>query len=381
MKYLFPLAILALTQCKSDKQTAGGPPTAMPVQVAHPVSKTVAMTETYTGRFTPVEEVDLQARVSGYLESAHFTEGQKVEKGDLMFRIDPRVFDAALSRAVAMQKQAVARLGLAESNFATSEKLVKQGAVSQEEFNTRESELAQAKADILAAEANLRSANLDREFADIHAPISGVAGRFNVTVGNFISGGNANATLLTTIVPHDPIYCNFEVDERRVLQFTRLFFEGKAGGREGKQSEVEIAVSDRDEFEYKGVINFAENQLDRNTATLQIRAKVENKDEFLTPGLFARVRAPVGQPEERLLVRDAALGFDQDKRFAWLLKDGNRVERTYVKTGSLEGDMRIIIAGITAEDQIAVSGIQLLRPGVPLSPTTVPMIQGQTEGN
>jgi len=378
--HLIPVAILLLTQCNKDKQ-AGGPPPPMPVQVSHPVSQTVALTETYTGRFTPVEEVDLQARVSGYLESVHFTEGQKVEKGDLMFRIDPRVFDAALARAEAIQKQAAARLGLAKSNFATSEKLVKQSAVSKEEFNTRESELAQAEADLLAAEANLRSANLDREFADIHAPISGIAGRFNATVGNFISGGNAAATLLTTIVPHDPIYCNFEVDERRVLQFTRLFFEGQSGGRQGKQSEVEIAVSDRDEFDFKGIINFTENQLDPNTATLQIRAKVDNENEFLTPGLFARVRVPVGEPTERLLVRDAALGFDQDKRFAWVIKEDNTVARTYVQTGSLEGKMRVITDGITAEDQIAVSGIQLLRPGVPLSPTTVPMIQEETGGN
>lgn len=372
MKHLIPFALLALTQCSSDKQDAGPPP-AMPVQVAHPVSKTVALTETYTGRFTPVEEVDLQARVSGYLESVHFTEGQKVEKGDLMFRIDPRVFDAALSRAEAMQKQATARLGLAESNFATSEKLVKQSAVSREEFNTRESELVQAQADLLAAEANLRSARLDREFADIHAPISGIAGRFNVTVGNFISGGSAGATLLTTIVPHNPIYCTFEMDERRVLQFTRLFFEGQSGGRDGKQSEVEIAVSDRDEFGFRGVINFAENQLDPNTATLQIRAKVDNKDEFLTPGLFARVRVPVGEPTERLLVRDAALGFDQDKRFAWVLKKDNTVERRYVETGSLEGAMRIVTGGVERDELIAISGIQLLRPEIPLEPTTVPM--------
>lgn len=373
MKYLLPLALLALTQCNSDKKEGGAPPP-MPVMVANPVLKTVALTETYTGRFTPVEEVDLQARVSGYLESVHFTEGQQIEKGDLMFRIDPRVFDAALSRAEAGQKQAVARLGLAESNFATSEKLVKQSAVSQEEFNTRESELAQAQADVLAAEANLRTAKLDREFADIQAPISGVAGRFNVTVGNFISGGSAAATLLTTIVPHDPIYCNFEVDERRVLQFTRLFFEGEASGRDGKQSEVEIAVSDRDEFEFKGTINFAENQLDRQTATLQIRALVKNENKFLTPGLFARVRVPVGEPVERLLVKDAALGFDQDKRFAWIMKTDNTVEKRYVETGPLDGDLRIITSGLEKGELIAISGIQLLRPGMPFAPNTVPMI-------
>ncbi len=378
MKYLLPIALLALTQCKSDEDSAaGGPPPAMPVQVAHPLRKSVAITETYTGRFTPIEEVDLQSRVSGYLESVHFTEGQKIEKGDLMFRIDPRVFDAALSRADAVQKQATARLGLAKSTLARADKLVKQNAVSREDFDTRESELAQAEADLLAAEAGLRTARLDREFADVHAPISGIAGRFNVTVGNFVTGGTAGATLLTTIVPHDPIYCNFEVDERRVLEFTRMFFDGKAGGREGKKMEVELAVSDRDEFEFKGVVDYSENQLDRQTATLQIRAKVENENEFLTPGLFARVRVPIGEPAERLLVKDAALGFDQDKRFAWVLKEDDTVEKRYVETGTLDGDLRIITGGLENDDLIAVSGIQLLRPQAPLAPTTVPMVAEQ----
>lgn len=378
MKYLLPLALLALTQCKSDKDAAGGPPPAMPVQVAHPITRTVAITETYTGRFTPIEEVDLQARVSGYLESVHFTEGQKVEKGDLMFRIDPRVFDAALSRAEAVQKQAVARLDLAKSTLGRSERLVSQNAVSKEEVDTREAEFAQAEADLLAAEAGLRTAKLDREFADVHAPISGIAGRFNVTVGNFVTGGMAGATLLTTIVPHDPIYCNFEVDERRVLEFTRMFFEGKSGGREGEQLKVEIAVSDKDEFEFQGIVDYTENQLDRQTATLQIRAKVENKNEFLTPGLFARVRVPIGEPAERLLVKDAALGFDQDKRFAWVLKEDNTVEKRYVQTGTLDGDLRIITGGLEEDGLIAISGIQLLRPQFPLSPTTTPMVAEET---
>ena len=377
MKYLPLLSLLLLTQCKSDKEAAGGPPPAMPVNVAHPITKTVALTEVYTGRFTPIEEVDLQARVSGYLESVHFTEGQQIEKGDLMFKIDPRVFDAALSRAEAVQKQAVARLDLAKSSLGRSKKLVSQNAVSKEEFDTREAEFAQAEADLLAAEAGLRTVKLDREFADVHAPISGIAGRFNVTVGNFVTGGMAGATLLTTIIPHNPIYCNFEVDERRVLQFTRMFFDGKSGGREGDQLKVDIAVSDKDEFEFHGVVDYAENQLDRQTATLQIRAKVENENEFLTPGLFARVRVPIGEPAERLLVKDAALGFDQDKRFAWVLKEDNTVEKRYVETGTLDGDLRIITGGVEKDELIAISGIQLLRPMSPLAPTTVPMIQEQ----
>jgi len=369
---LISFALLLLTQCKSDKQAGGSPPP-MPVSVASPELKTITLKEIYTGRFTPIEEVALQARVSGYLESVNFTEGQKVKKGDLMFRIDPRVFDASQARAEAMQKQAQAKLALAKSSLERAINLIKQKAISQEEFDTRQSELAQAEADLLVADAGLRAAKLDREFADIHAPISGIAGRFNVTVGNFISGGNANATLLTSIVPHNPIYCNFEVDERRVLEFTRMFLKGEIGGREGKQSEVEIAVSDRDQFEFKGIIDFTDNQLDRDTATLQIRALVKNENEFLTPGLFARVRIPIGKPEERLLVRDAALGFDQDKRVAWVLNKDNTLERRFIEVGTLDGDLRVVISGLNPDDKIAVSGIQLLRPGAPISPTVVPM--------
>lgn len=373
-RLLIPFTALLLTQCKSSDQQDGNAPPPMPVEVANPEIKTIALKETFTGRFTPVEEVELRARVSGYLESVNFTEGQKINKGDLMFRIDPRVFDAAQTRAEAVEAQAIARLDLAKSTLKRAQSLVSQSAISQEEFDTRKSELAQAEADLLVAKADLRTANLDREFADVHAPITGIAGRFNVTVGNYISGGGANSTLLTTIVPHDPIYCNFEVDERMVLQFTRLFFKGQTGGREGAQTPVEIAVSDRDTFEFKGVINFTENQLDRDTATLQLRALVENENEFLTPGLFARVRVPIGSPEERLLVRDAALGFDQDKRFAWILTADNTVERRFVETGALDGNMRIITSGLKPDEKIAVTAIQLLRPNTPIAPTTVPMI-------
>lgn len=364
---LLSIAVIALTQCKSDKQAAGGPPPAMPVQVATPVMKLVELSETYTGRFTPIEEVALQARVSGYLESVHFTEGQKVEKGNLMFRIDPRVFDAAVSRSEAMRKQAVARLGLAESNYATADKLVKQSAVSREEFNTRASELAQAEADVLFAEANLRSAKLDREFAEIQAPISGIAGSFNVTVGNFISGGGPGATLLTTIVPQHPMHCDFEIDERRALELKQLFSEEKP--------EVVIAVSNSDGFPFKGRIDFTENKLDSGTATLRMRALVDNVDGSLTPGIFARVRVPLGAPAERMLVRDAALGFDQDKRFAWVVKADGATERRYVETGGLEKDMRIVTGGLAADETIAVSAIQLIGPGAVVAPSTVPMIQ------
>jgi RND family efflux transporter MFP subunit len=371
-KFLIPIPLLLLTQCK-PKSNAEGPMQAMPVQVATAETRTITLKETYTGRFTPIEEVVLQARVSGYLESVHFKEGQQINKGDLMFRIDPRVFQAAMARAEAVQQQASAKLELSKSTLKRAENLITQNAISKEEFDTRKSELAQAEADLQVAEADLKTAKLEREFADIHAPISGIAGRFNITVGNFIQGGSGNATLLTTIVPHHPIYCDFEIDERRVLQMTRASLNGEASPDQSVETPVEIALSDRKEFEFQGMLNFTENQLDRNTATLQMRALVQNEQGLITPGLFARVRVPINSPQERLLVRDAALGFDQDKRFAWVLTKDNMLERRFVEIGPLEGDMRIITGGLEKEEKIAVSGIQLLRANMPIQPIDVPM--------
>ena len=377
LKFFFFFLLMAsvsyLPGCKRSVQQQQPAPEAMPVSVAKPIERTIALADTFVGRFAPVEEVELRPRVSGYLESTHFTEGQKVQKNDLMFKIDPRLFDADVAKADAQLKQTKAKLSLAKNNLARAEVLIKDNAIAREEFDIRRSELDQAEADVLAAEAELRSAKLDREFADVRAPISGIAGEFVVTPGNFVNGGNAAATLLTTIVPHDPIYCYFEVDEQKVLQFTRMFFEGKTTGRGGEGPDVEIAVADSEEFEFQGKLNFAENQLDRSTATMRMRVGVANENEFLTPGLFGRVRVPFGTPIEAMLVRDSALGFDQSKRFAWVMRSDNTVARRFVEIGRLNGQMRIVESGLQRDDRIVVSGFQMLREGTPVKPVEIPM--------
>lgn len=377
LKFLFFFLLIAsvgyLTGCNRNVQKKQPAPQAKAVSVAKPIERTIALSDTFVGRFAPIEEVELRPRVSGYLESTHFTEGKKVEKDELMFKIDPRLFDAAAAKVEAQFKQAKAKLSLAKSNLVRAEVLIKDNAIAREEFDIRRSEVDQAEADVLAAEAGLLSAKLDREFADVRAPISGIAGQFAVTPGNFVNGGNAAATLLTTIVPHDPIYCYFEVDEHKVLQFTRMFFEGKTTGREGEGPDVEIAVADNEEFEFKGKLNFAENRLDRSTATMRMRVRVANENEFLTPGLFGRLRVPFGTPFEARLVRDSALGFDQSKRFAWVLKPDDTVARRFVKIGRLHGQMRVVESGLKSDDRIVVSGFQMLREGTPVKPVEVPM--------
>ncbi|MEM1440715.1 MAG: efflux RND transporter periplasmic adaptor subunit [Verrucomicrobiota bacterium] len=367
------VAALFLAGCGGNEQSAGPPPGDFPVQVAQPIVKNMVLSDIYTGRFVPVEEVELRARVSGYLESVHFEEGQKVKEGDLMFQIDPRPFDAMVASADAGVKQAEARLQLAKANLDRVKTLAETGAVSEEEADIRDSEVTQAQADLLAAKAQLTAASLDREFADIKAPISGIADRFEVTPGNFINGGTLGATMLTTIVPHDPIHCVFEVDERTILEFTRMYFDDLVPGREGEPIEAEISISDSEEFEFTGKIDFSENQLDPETATVQLRVLVENDDEFLTPGLFAKIRLTVGKPFDATLVRDSALGFDQSKRFAWVLQEDGTVKRSFVEVGRLDGEFRIIESGLDPNATVVVSGIQLLQDGMPVAPTEVPM--------
>ncbi|MEM7600043.1 MAG: efflux RND transporter periplasmic adaptor subunit [Verrucomicrobiota bacterium] len=368
-----PLSTILLAACGGGEQAGGPPPGDFPVQIAHPIVKSVTLTEVYTGRFVPCEEVELRARVSGYLESVHFEEGQKVKKGDLMFQIDPRPFDAMVDAASAEVKQAEARLELAEANMRRVASLADTGAISEEETDIRGSEVTQAQADLLAANAQLAAVSLDREFADVEAPISGIADRFEVTPGNFITGGGIGATMLTTIVPHDPIHCVFEVDERTILEFTRMYFDNLAPGRSGEPLEAEVAVSDSEEYEFSGTIDFSENQLDAETATAQLRVLVENDDEFLTPGLFAKVRLTAGKPFDATLVRDSALGFDQSMRFAWVLQEDGSVKRSFVEVGRLDGEFRIITSGLEQGAKIVVSGIQLLQDGMKVAPTEVPM--------
>lgn len=361
------LSILMLPSCR-EEAAAGGPPPAMPVQVASPVRETVALTRTFTGRFVPVEMVELRSRVSGYIDEVLFTEGEEIEKGELMVRIDPDLFDAEVARTQALLKQAEAAEILAKGKLDRAKELTESNAIAREELEVRANEFARAQADIQVAKANLQRAKLNRSYTEIHSPISGITSNMEITAGNYISGGLLGSDVLTTIIPHSPIFCEFEVDEQQVLEFTRLYFEGRTGGRGGESPEVEIGLSDSDEFQFKGALTFGDNRLDESTATMRLRVTLENEDKFLTPGLFARVRIPVGKPAELQLVQDAALGFDQSKRFAWVLKEDNTLERRYVETGDLHGEMRVVVSGLQDDEQIAISRIQLLRPGVPIEP-------------
>ncbi|MFT5837069.1 MAG: multidrug efflux system membrane fusion protein [Candidatus Azotimanducaceae bacterium] len=373
-KHILPLALpllALLAACsKADDSAAQQAPQALPVQVAHPLKKSVIEYTDFTGRLEAVEMVDVKPRVSGYIESIHFREGQKVKKGDLLFIIDPRPFQAQVNRFKAQVNQAESALALANSNLKRSQKLIETRAISQEEADIRENEALQAEADLAAAQAELEAVALDLDFTKVTAPIDGIADRHFVTAGNLVTG---DVSSLTTLVPHDPIYAYYEVDERTFLLGVRRFFDGKSPVRGGNTANIPayLGLDHEEGHPHEGVINFASNQLNPNTATITVRALFENDDEFLTPGLFARIRVPISKEKERILIPDTAIGSDQSIKYVWVVTPENTPERRRLELGAKHEGYRIVHSGLTTEDRVVVNGIQFIRPSAILDPQEV----------
>lgn len=361
------LATLAGCQPETKNETAAAP-AAFPVPVVQPTVKNIAEYADYTGRLEAVEIAAVRPRVSGYIESIHFAEGQLIHAGDLLYKIDPRPFQAQVNRLKAQVNQAEAALSLAQANLNRSQKLIEVNAISREEADIRKSEALQAEADLEAAIASLDAANLDLEFTQVVAPIDGIADRREVTVGNLVV---ASQTELTSIVPHKPIYAYYEVDERTFLSTARQLFKGEAVPRRSEMNiPAWLGLDDEEGFPHEGVINFASNQLNPNTATLTVRALFKNEDEFLTPGLFARIRVATSPKEDRILIPDTAIGTDQTIKYVWVVKEDNSVERRSLELGPMHKDLRIVRSGLTPDERIITSGTQFIRPGMTVAPQT-----------
>ena len=363
--FLLIFSLFLLVSC-GRKQTKEEESQRLSVPVANPIELELTEYTEYTGRLEAVEIVDVKPRVSGYIESIHFKEGQKVRKGDLLFEIDPRPFQAQVNRLKAQVAQTEAALKLANANKNRAERLIESRAISLEEIDIRESEAYQAQADLEAAQAELEAAELDLSFTQVTAPINGIADRHFVTLGNLVTG---DLTSLTTIMPHAPIHAYYEVDERSFLRGVRAYFEGDQPGRgSGVKIPAYLGLDDEEDFPHEGVIDFASNQIDPNTATITIRALFENKNEFLTPGLFARIRVPVSKKQKRILIPDTSIASDQSIRYVWVVSADNTPERRQIELGPRHKNYRIVRSGLTTEDRIVISGIQYLRPGIVLDP-------------
>jgi RND family efflux transporter MFP subunit len=366
-RYALSGLLLLMTACAQQQPTAAPPPPPK-VTISQPLNREVVEWEEYTGRLEAVESVEVRARVNGYLQSIHFKNGATVKQGDLLFVIDPRPYQAELERARAELALANARLERASKDLARSQMLVRSRAVSQEEVDTRISDQRQAQESVQAARAMVNAAQLNVEFTQVRAPISGRISRNLVSVGNLINGGTTQSTLLTTIVSLDPIYCYFEADERSYLKGIRQLRNGdRATGRAGKQP-VYVALTDEQGFPHQGSIDFWDNRLDQNTGTITVRAVLPNPDLLLAPGLFARVRVPAGDKYTALMLPPDAVGSDLSQQFVFVVDDQNLVQYRKVTPGPIIDGLRVIRDGLQPDDWVIVKGVRRAKTGAKVDP-------------
>jgi RND family efflux transporter MFP subunit len=384
-------AALTVSGCGSDAaaQAAGGAAMAPPqVDVAQVISKKVQEFDEFTGRFEAVERVEIRPRVSGYIASVNFAEGREVKKGDVLFVIDQRPYQADAKRAKAQLDQAKSQSVLAKSERERATKLLQAHAISQEEYDTRVAGLEQASANVEAAQAALDTAELNLQWTKVTAPISGRVSRAIVTEGNLVATGQ---TLLTTLVSIDPIYVRFDGDEQAYLRYVKIAREnaekaskiannGKTNSNAGQAgADVKVGLANESGYPHGGVMVFTDNELDPTTGTIRGRAKLENKDRAFTPGLFARVKLMGSNEYTALLINDSAVGTDQTVRYVLVVDADNKVQYRPVKLGPIIDGLRVVTDGLKAGETIVVNGLQRVRPGSPVTPEKVAM--GEREHN
>jgi RND family efflux transporter MFP subunit len=342
------------------------------VTVAAAVSRKVTEFDEFTGRFEAVERVEVRPRVSGYISSVNFTDGNEVKKGDVLFVIDPRPYVAERDKARAQLAQARSQLALSKSERERATKLLGQHAISQEEFDTRTAGNEQAQASVAAAQAALDAAALDLEFTRVTAPIAGRISRALVTSGNFVANGQ---TLLTTLVSLDPIYVSFDGDEQAYLRYGKLAGTSGHGVSSATRNPVVVGLANESGYPHQGAMVFVDNALDPATGTIRSRALLDNHERLFTPGLFARVRLLGSAQHDAVLVNDSAIGTDQTVRYVLVVGTGNKVEYRPVQLGPVIDGLRVVQSGLTAGESIIVNGLQRVRPGVQVQAQHVAMGQ------
>ncbi len=365
---------LTLPGC-SKQSTAAVKPAPTVVVVSNPVARKVTDYAVFTGRTEAVKSVEIRARVDGYLIRMPFKEGADVKKGDLLFQIDPRPYQAAYDQAAAQVALCKARLTQANADFARTVELGKTpGAISKQDVDRFAALQGEAAAQLQAAEATAASAQLNLEFTNVVSPIDGMVSRYYVTEGNLVQSGQmGGGTLLTKVVSVDPMYAVFSVDEQTLLYARRLIREGKAKSARDSEIPIQLGLSDSDAFPYHGVINFVDNQIDTKTGTLLVRGVFPNKDKILSPGLMARVRVPIGEPHDALLVTERAIDTDQGQKILYVVNAKNEVMSRPIRMGALHSGLRVIESGINPGDRVIVNGLQRVRPGVVVEPKMAEM--------
>jgi RND family efflux transporter MFP subunit len=344
------------------------------VTVSYPLEREVTDYANYTGRTAAVDSVEVRAHVWGYLEKVNFKEGALVNKGQVLFELDRRPYEATLKQATAKIAQDEAQLKFDDAEYQRNLRLNASRAVSQSELDKSAAARGVDLANIAADKAVVAARELDLEYTKVVAPISGRVGRYVVTVGNLIqSGDQAGGTLLTTIVSVDPIHVYFDVDEHTVLRVRQMIREGKAKSARDVELPVSLGLANEDGFRHRGTINFVDNQVNPKTGTLRLRGVFPNKDDALAPGYFARVRVPIGFPHQALLVSERAIDTDQGQKMLYLVNEKNEVVARSVRLGTLHDGLREITNGLKPGERVIVNGLQQVRPGATVEPNVVDM--------
>jgi RND family efflux transporter MFP subunit len=344
------------------------------VSVSLPVEREVTDYADYTARTAAVDSVEVRAHVWGYLEKVNFKEGALVKKGDVLFELDARPYQALLEQAKAKVKQDQAQLTFDEAEYQRNLRLVETGAASRSDMDKAAAARGVDLANIAADEATVAARQLDLDYTKIIAPVSGRVSRYVVTVGNLIqSGDQGGGTLLTTIVSVDPMYAYFDADELTVLRVRQLIREGKAKSARDVDLPVRLGLANEVGFPHQGVVNFVDNQINPKTGTLRLRAVFPNKDEQLAPGYFGRIRLPIGFPHPALLISDRAVDTDQGQKVVYVVETNNTVVVRPVRLGALHDGLREVTDGLKSGEKIIVNGLQQVRPGAKVEPKVVDM--------
>jgi membrane fusion protein, multidrug efflux system len=345
----------ALRVNRGAQAEAAAAPALPEVDVATVLGRTVTDWQAYSGRLEAIDKVDVRPQVAGTIVSVNFKDGALVKKGDVLFVIDPRPYAAEVDRTEAQLAAAKARDGYAQADWQRAQRLIGDNAIAKRDFDEKKNGAVEAEANVKAAQAALEAARINLGYTKIVAPVSGRVSRAEVTLGNVVSAG-ASSVPLTTLVSVSPIYASFDVDEQTYLKYI-----GRA--RNGTDVPVDLGLADESGYSRSGTIASVDNRLDTSSSTIRVRARFDNPDGTLVPGLYARIRVGGGAPHHALLVDEAAIGTDQDKKFVFVVDDQGHVAYRNVSLGQLHGNLRVVTEGLKDGERIVVHGIQRVRPG------------------
>jgi multidrug efflux system membrane fusion protein len=349
-----------LASCDSKPTSSSAPPPA--VTVSHPLQKSITEWDEYTGRFTPLETVEIRARVSGFIDSVHFHEGQIVKKDDLLFVIDQRPYQIAVELAKADIERAQAKLDIATQDVNRATPLIQNQTLTVREFDTRKSAQRDASGQLASANAALKQAELNLEWTEVRAPIAGRISDKRVDAGNLITGGQTGATLLSVIVSIDPIHFVFDGSEADFLHYLRLAAAGTRPSSRDAPNPVAVRLADETDFTHMGRMDFVDNAINPKTGTIRGRAVFDNKDGFLTPGFFGRLRL-FGGTHDALLIPDGAIASDQASKIVFTVAEDGTVGTKRVELGPIVDGLRVVRSGLAPTDRIVIDGLPRARPG------------------